>query len=102
MSYKHNNLMAMRQRYWEDIRSPEVKHEKQLLQYLLNDLNIYANPSLDDAKYLFFSLPSIIIIKGYAMGFRHQLVQDMILQFIQHNRVILQQKGIIKTQYRMK
>lgn len=32
MSYKHNNLMAMRQSYWDDESSSTVQAEKQFLR----------------------------------------------------------------------
>lgn len=35
MSYKHNNLMAMRQNYWNDESSSIVQAEKQLLKHTL-------------------------------------------------------------------
>lgn len=101
MSYKHNNLMAMRHHYWYETDSSKVMLEKQFLQQLLIDLDIYPHASLRDAEYLFFSLPSIIIVKAYALGFQDELVKAMLLEFIDHNRQILQQKGQIKVQYRM-
>lgn len=64
MSYKHNNLMAMRQSYWNDNHSDAVLIEKQFFQKILIENGIFENASLDDAKYLFFSLPSVIIVKG--------------------------------------
>lgn len=101
MSYKHNNLMAMRQNYWNDTISSKVNLEKQFLQKILNELEIYPNASVEDAKYLFFNLPSIIIVKGYSMGFEHDLVKNMIMQFIDKNKMILKRKAAIKIQYRM-
>ena len=101
MSYKHNNLMAMRENYWNDTDSALVQEEKKFFQYTLLEQEIHNNPSEDDAKYLFFSLPSIIIVKGYALGFRHDTVQAMILKYIQNHKSLLQQKGDIKIQFRM-
>lgn len=69
MSYKHNNLMAMRQSYWNDNHSDAVLIEKQFFQKILIENGIFENASLDDAKYLFFSLPSVIIVKGMRMVF---------------------------------
>ncbi|MDK1683220.1 hypothetical protein [Acinetobacter terrestris] len=101
MSYKHNNLMAMRQNYWNDTDSAQVANEKQFFQQTLIEHQIYTTPSEDDAKYLFFSLPSIIIVKGYALGFKHDSVQAMIFKHIQDNKTVLQQKSDIKIQFRM-
>lgn len=101
MSYKHNNLMAIRQNYWNDSFSKNVKIEKKFFQTLLNEQHIYADASLEDAKYLFFNLPSIIIVKGYSMGFQNDLVKNMIIEFIDNNKLSLQNKSILKIQYRM-
>jgi len=92
MSYKHNNLMAMRQSYWNDNHSDAVLIEKQFFQKILIENGIFENASLDDAKYLFFSLPSVIIVKGYAHGFLHDSVKLMILKFIQDNKAQLMKK----------
>ena len=91
----------MRQNYWNDTDSAQVANEKQFFQQTLIEQQIYTAPSEDDAKYLFFSLPSIIIVKGYALGFRHHSVQAMIFKHIQDNRSILKQKSDIKIQFRM-
>nr|WP_315279272.1 hypothetical protein [uncultured Acinetobacter sp.] len=101
MSYKHNNLMAMRQSYWNDNHSDVVLIEKQFFQKILIENGIFENASSDDAKYLFFSLPSVIIVKGYAHGFLHDSVKLMILQFIQDNKAQLMKKTETKVQYRM-
>jgi hypothetical protein len=101
MSYKHNNLMAIRQNYWNDNISNNVLTEKKFLQHLLNDQHIYSNATSEDAKYLFFSLPSIIIVKGYSMGFQHDQVKSLILEFIEKNKDVLKSKSITKIQYRM-
>lgn len=101
MSYKHNNLMAMRQNYWNDTASNQVGVEKRFFQQLLQQCDIFTTPSENDAKYLFFSLPSIVIVKGYALGFMHDSVQSMIIDYIQNNKVILQQKTHVKIQFRM-
>ncbi len=101
MSYKHNNLMAMRTNYWNDTQNPDVLIEKEFLQITLSEQNIYAEPSLDDAKYLFFNLPSIIIVKGYALGFMNNSVKSMIHEFIETHKVELQNKAEIKIKYRM-
>ena len=93
--------MAMRENYWNDTDSALVQEEKKFFQYTLLEQEIHNNPSEDDAKYLFFSLPSIIIVKGYALGFRHDTVQAMILKYIQNHKSLLQQKGYIKIQFRM-
>ena len=99
MSYKHNNLMAMRENYWKDTHSTQVKSEKQFFQHILKEHGICLTPSDDDAKYLFFSLPSIIIVKGYALGFTHDSVRAMIYQHVQNNESTLKQKSNIKIQF---
>ena len=101
MSYKHNNLMAMRQNYWDDAHTPRVHDEKVFFQRLLNDLGIFENASLDDAKSLFFSLPSIILIKGYAKGFTEPSIQQLITQHIELHRHELQQKFDVKIKFRV-
>ena len=51
MSYKHNDLMAMREQYWQD-QSAHVLTEKAALQQLLSTLEVMPQPSLEDAKYV--------------------------------------------------
>ena len=101
MSYKHNNLMAMRQSYWNDNHSDAVLIEKQFFQQILIENGIFENASMDDARYLFFCLPSVIIVKGYAHGFLHESVKTMILKFIQDNKTLLMKKAETKVRYRM-
>lgn len=101
MSYKHNNLMAMRHNYWEDQTSLQVEAEKLFLQQLLIEHQVFETPSLDDVKYFFFSLPSIIIVKGYALGFLNHSVKDMISQYIRQNKMQLMQHQTLKIQFRM-
>ncbi len=99
MSYKHNNLMAMRQSYWNDSLSAKVIEEKQYFQQVLIENGIFSMPTLEDAKHLFFSLPSIIIVKGYASGFKHQSVKKLICQHVQDNKLLLQQKSEMKIKF---
>lgn len=101
MSYKHNNLLAMRQSWWNDESNPSVQIEKQFFQNTLNELGVYETPSLDDVKYFFFSLPSIIIVKGYSLGFTNRSVKDMITHHIETNKQSLMLRKEIKIQYRM-
>ena len=101
MSYKHNNLMAMRQSWWNDESTATVKAEKHFFQQTLREKGVYETPSLEDVKYFFFSLPSIIIVKGYALGFTNQQVKDMISQHIEVNRQTLSARNEIKIQFRM-
>lgn len=101
MSYKHNDLLAMRQSYWGDEHSERVKNEKQYFQQILNECHIFTEANLEDAKYFFFSLPSIIIVKGYALGFTHSLVKNMILDFITAHKVELSQRQIMKIKFRI-
>ncbi|MDM1247339.1 hypothetical protein ACFODO_10290 [Acinetobacter sichuanensis] len=101
MSYKHNNLMAMRQNFWNDTETDSVQLEKLFLQNILAEHGVFNAPTLEDVKYFFFSLPSIIIIKGYALGFSHSAIQSMITQYIHENKVRLMQHETLKIQYRM-
>ncbi|RYL26629.1 hypothetical protein [Acinetobacter piscicola] len=101
MSYKHNNLMAMRVRYWEDSETDTVKIEKQFLKQMLIEHGVFQAPTLEDVKYFFFSLPSIIIVKGYALGFTNGDIKNMISQYIQENKNSLMQHETLKIQYRM-
>ena len=101
MSYKHNDLWAMRERYWHDANSEVVLKEKHFLQTILQDSGVFAAASLEDAKYLFFSLPSVVIVKGYALGFQHQQVQALIVQHIQRHKLQLQQRNHVKIQYKI-
>lgn len=101
MSYKHNNLMAMRQNYWDDALTPRVKAEKVFFQQLLIDMRIFEDASLEDAKSLFFSLPSIILIKGYAKGFNTPPIQALIEKHIEMHRAELQQKFDVKIKFRV-
>lgn len=99
MSYKHNDLMAMRQQYWRDL-SERTQQEKHYMQELLVHYEVYQSPSLLDVQHLFFQLPSFVIIRGYALGFCHPDVLDMICQFIQENKQQLAEKSALKVQFR--
>jgi len=102
MSYKHNNLMAMRQSWWEDESSASVQSdEKRYLQTILTEQGVFEAPSIDDVKYFFFSLPSIIIVKGYALGFTDPSIKELIQNHIESNKQLLIQKHEIKIQFRM-
>lgn len=100
MSYKHNNLMAMRQSWWDDSTSLSIT-EKQFFKQTLIDQGVYKAPTLEDVKFFFFSLPSIIIVKGYALGFTNENVLDMITQYIVLNKESLSNKIETKIQFRM-
>ncbi|MBJ9985099.1 hypothetical protein IAE19_06530 [Acinetobacter sp. S40] len=100
MSYKHNNLLAMRENYWNDIDSSHVIAEKQFFCNTLNEYGIFENATLEDAKYFFFTLPSIIIVKGYALGFMHKTVQTMIDQHILSHVEQLKTRQLFKIQFR--
>ena len=101
MSDKHNNLMAMRVNYWNDTDSSHVKSEKNFLQQMLNEHEVFQHATLDDAKYLFFSLPSIIIVKGYASGFSDDGVKVLIDQFIISNKGLLSSRAELKIAYKI-
>jgi hypothetical protein len=100
MSYKHNNLMAMRLNYWNN-ESSEIQSEKLFLIQQLSEQRIFSNPTLDDAKYLFFSLPSIVIVKGYSHGFTHSSVHAMITDYIQTHKAQLSNKESLKIRFHM-
>lgn len=100
MSYKHNNLWAMRERYWND-QNDTVNSEKLYFQRILEELDVFPEAHVDDAKSLFFSLPSIIIVKGYALGFQHPIVHNLIVKHIQQHKIALQQRNHVKIQYKM-
>lgn len=100
MSYKHNDLMAIRQTYWQD-QTDAVQAEKIFFQHFLIEQNIYKVASLSDAEYFFFSLPSQIIIKGYASGFQHPSVLTLLIDHAEKNREALSQRMPIKIQYRL-
>ena len=51
MSYKHNNLMAMRQNYWDDESSPTVQEEKIFLRNTLIEEGIRTYALTDSKKY---------------------------------------------------
>ena len=101
MSYKHNNLMAMRQTWWDDESCAIVKNEKNFFQRILIEKGIFNSPNVEDVKYFFFSLPSIIIVKGYAVGFTDPSVEALIQSHIETNKQSLKQKQQIKIQFRM-
>lgn len=101
MSYKHNNLMAIRENYWKDEHSHHVQTEKHFFCNVLEEHGIFHEATLEDAKYFFFALPSIIIVKGYALGFMHDQVKQMIFKYIAQNKTYLQQRSQLKIQYRM-
>lgn len=99
MSYKHNNLIAMRQQYWDNEDSLQIRDEKQFLQQLLIQENIFNQANLEDAKYLFFVLPSNIIVKGHALGFQDERVRNMMVAYIQSHKTFLMQKHPLKIQF---
>ncbi|RZF54684.1 hypothetical protein EXE30_05535 [Acinetobacter halotolerans] len=101
MSYKHNNLMAMRQNYWEDESSTAVQAEKQFLKNTLIEEGIFQNATLEDTKYFFFTLPSIIIVKAHALGFHHNFVKQMLIKHIDSNRDALMRKSALKIQFKI-
>lgn len=101
MSYKHNNLMALRNNFWNDEQSERIQTEKQFLTRFLTEQQIFTQATLDDARYFFYSLPSIIIVKAYSLGFLHDTVIGMMQQFIELNREPIRSRQIIKIQYHL-
>ena len=75
--------------------------EKQYLQQFLSEHGVFAHPTPEDARYFFFSLPSIIIVKGYALGFMHETVKRLMQQFILNNKLLLAQRSKLKVQFRL-
>ena len=100
MSYKHNNLMAMRQNYWDD-ESSTIQAEKQFLRDTLIEESIFKDATLDDTRYFFFTLPSIIIVKAHALGFDHSHVKCMLIKHIHTNRAALMRKSSLKIQFKI-
>ena len=92
--------MAMRHRYWDE-SSDHVQNEKQFLQQTLIEQGIFSQATLEDVKYFFYTLPSIVIVKAHALGFMHETVQQMLLQHIQANRLDLMQKTELKIRFKM-
>ncbi|MCU4389194.1 hypothetical protein KTH73_00500 [Acinetobacter courvalinii] len=101
MSYKHNNLMAMRQNYWDDESSSTVQAEKQFLQDLLIEEGVFKEATPDDTKYFFFTLPSIIIVKAYALGFHNSQVKRMLVKHIHTHRAALMKRATLKIQFKI-
>lgn len=99
MSYKHNDLQAMRQRYWADQSTDSIQQEKYFFQQLLDQQGVFNTATLDDAQYLFFLLPSAVILRGYALGFMHDVVKDMILRYVHAHKVELSQRKPLKIQF---
>lgn len=100
MSYKHNNLMAMRQNYWNDASST-IENEKEFLRNTLIEEGIFQEATLDDTKYFFFTLPSIIIVKAHALGFHHAQVKRLLIQHIHNHRAALMRRSVLKVQFKI-
>ena len=77
------------------------KLKSNFFQQTLTEQGVYEPASLDDVKYFFFSLPSIIIVKGYALGFTNQSVKDLIINYIASNKQGLILRKELKIQFRM-
>ncbi|MEB3753857.1 hypothetical protein [Acinetobacter sp. MD2(2019)] len=99
MSYKHNNLMAMRLRYWQE-NSASVQQDKQDLKKFLIAQQLFADVSEQDLHYFFFSLPSQIIIKAHALGFSHHHVVQMMQSYVADHQIQLKNKQSMKIKYR--
>ena len=91
--------MAIRKNYWCD-DSLKVQQEKTYLKSLLEQQHIFSNMQESDLEYFFFSLPSEVIVKGYALGFMHQRVKDMLLQYMLENKSRLAKREVLKVKYR--
>ena len=63
MSYKHNNLMAMRERYWNDTENNHVDTEKAYFQKLLQQQGIYECATIEDARYFFLVCRASSLLK---------------------------------------
>ncbi|MFT4021542.1 MAG: hypothetical protein QM666_08520 [Acinetobacter sp.] len=99
MSYKHNNLMAMRNQYWQD-NSLRAQQEKAQLKIFLSHTQLFEQVGESELKYFFYCLPSAIIMKGYALGFNHPKVIHVMKKYIIQNKSLLKCKAEIKIQYR--
>lgn len=91
----------MRHNYWDDESSPTVQEEKIFLRNTLIEEGIFKNATLDDTKYFFFTLPSIIIVKAHALGFQHSHVKRMLIKHIHTNRAALMRKSALKIQFKI-
>lgn len=91
----------MRLYYWNDQSSEKIQNEKSFFQKILIKHGIFQEATIDDAEYFFFSLPSIIIIKGYALGFLNHTVVQMLEKHIDQNRNNLISRSELKIQYQM-
>lgn len=91
----------MRHNYWDDESSPTVQEEKIFLRNTLIEEGIFKNATLDDTKYFFFTLPSIIIVKAHALGFHHSHVKRMLIKHIHTNRAALMRKSALKIQFKI-
>jgi len=60
MSYKHNNLMAMRHRFWDE-SSDYVLNEKQFLQQTLIEQGIFNNATLEDVSIFSIPYPALLL-----------------------------------------
>ena len=89
--------MAMRQSWWNDDSNSTVQSEKQFMCHFLTEQGLFQPAELEDVRYFFFSMPSIIIVKGYAEGFQATTVQ----QYITQNKDQLMQRNNLKIQYQM-
>lgn len=94
--------MAMRQNYWNDSNSTQVDMEKRFFQQLLIENDVFEQATINDARYFFFGLPSIIIVKGYALGFINESVKQMLDLHIRQNKQLLSSRIELKIQYQMK
>lgn len=100
VSYKHNNLMAMRVRYWHE-DSLTVKQNKQQLKVFLEQQQVFAHVSEQELHYFFFSLPSSIIMKAHTLGFADQQVIEMMTTYIAEHQQQLRNKEELKIKYRI-
>ena len=94
--------MAMRQNYWNDSASPKVGAEKKFFRKILIEQGIFTEPSIEDVKYFFFTLPSIVIVKGYSLGFQDYAVKNLLEKHIQRNKNVLIAKSALQIEYQMR
>ncbi|MEB3766577.1 hypothetical protein [Acinetobacter sp. MD2] len=100
MSYKHNNLMAMRLRYWQEA-SISVQNNKQSLKVFLEQQQLFSQVSEDELEYFFFSLPSHVVMRAHSLGFDHHQVMAMMTTHIATHRQQLSCRKDIKIKYRL-
>ena len=93
--------MAIRNKFWNEDPSIRVVSEKQFLRDFLTQHQIFENTSLEDVKYFFYCLPSIIIVKAYGLGFLHESVITLMQQFVQQHHEQLSSRADFQIKFNL-